>query len=98
MACSICGSEGHNARTCPQRENSISQVDSEYRDFAFWMKVDGITEDEAIAFEHNAIEAKKRIAPKGRGTMVAADKKDLPERIREAQGLKIENNDSKKRK
>lgn len=80
MKCSICGKEGHNARTCPKNR------DAEDRDMVFWLKVDNITKDEARALQKAAIDAKDEHAPEGRGTFVKGNKKELPAKIMKAIG------------
>lgn len=78
MRCSICGQEGHNARTCPLEDKQIP------RDHALWMKIDNITQREAADLQAQIIKDTARIAPKARGTAVKGSVKELPKRIREA--------------
>ena len=78
MRCSICGAEGHNARTCPYKDKDVP------RNRAFWVKVDNLTEREESDLLAQFVKDKGRIAPKGRATSVKGDVKELPGRIREA--------------
>lgn len=92
MRCSICGQEGHNARTRPLKDKQIP------RDHALWMKIDNITQREAADLQARFIKDTTRIAPKARGTAVKGSVKELPKRIREA--LKLpgdDENDPKKK-
>ncbi len=81
MKCSICGEEGHNSRTCPNKETT-----SEERDQILWLKYDNITNDEARSLQKASIDAKDEYAPEGRGTFVRGNKRELPGRIRKALG------------
>lgn len=89
MKCSICGCEGHNARSCPNRK--------EDRNHALWVKVDGLTEQEATKLQLRFMEDKSKIAPKARGTSAKGSVKELPNRIQDALKLLGENNESKKK-
>ena len=85
MRCSICGEEGHNARTCPLKNKDIP------RNHALWMKIDNITRREAADLQAQIIKDTARIAPEARGTAVKGPVKELPERIRKA--LKLSEGD-----
>ena len=89
MKCSICGLEGHNARTCPNR--------NEPRDQALWIKIDRLTEGEATKLQSRFIEDKSRIAPDARGTSAKGSIKELPDRIKDALKLLGDENGSKKK-
>ena len=89
MGCSICGKEGHNARSCPNKK-----VDD--ASYALWVKFDNLTENEATDLLHNIMKAKARVAPESRGTFAKAKKKDLPIEIRNI--LKLEGNNGKEKK
>ena len=78
MKCSICGKEGHNARTCPYRDKDVP------RDRALWVKVDNLTEREETDLLTQFIRDKQRIAPKARATSVNGSVKELPGRILDA--------------
>ena len=56
MKCSICGGEGHNARTCPYKNTGAP------RNHALWMKIDNMTEREASDLHAQVIKDKSRIA------------------------------------
>jgi len=89
MRCSICGCEGHNARSCPNRQ--------EDRDHALWVKVDGLTEREATKLQSRFMEDKSKIAPKARGTSAKGTTKELPDRIKDALKLLEDKNEPKKK-
>ena len=93
MRCSICGEEGHNARTCPLKNKDVP------RNHALWMKIDNITQREAADLQAQIIKDTARIAPEARGTAVKGPVKGLPERIRKALKLSEgdENAEQKKR-
>ena len=78
MKCSICGKEGHNARTCPQKD------EEEARNQALWLKFENLTEKEASELQAKIIKEKSKIAPKARGTAVKGDVRELPGRIQGA--------------
>lgn len=89
MGCSICGKNGHNARSCPSKNIDESS-------FALWVKFDGLTEMEATDLLHDIMKDKARVAPKSRGTFAKAKKKDLPVEIRHI--LKLEDDNDKEKK
>ena len=76
MSCSICGKDGHNARSCP------TKAASEPRDQALIVKYDMITKTEASKLQAKAIKIKDEIAPRGRGTSVKGRATDLPLMLR----------------
>lgn len=84
MACSICGKEGHNSRSCPSKD--IECEDSE-RDMAAWFKFDNITKDESSQLIKGIIDLKDRVAPNARGTFARDKKQNLPSEIRKALNL-----------
>ncbi len=57
------------------------------RDHTMWMKVDNMTEDEAIELEAQVKKDKARIAPKARGVAFHARKNELPGRIKKGLGM-----------
>lgn len=83
MACSICGKTGHNARSCPNRNDEDSN-------YALWVKFDNLKENEATDLLHDIMKDKARVAPDSRGTFAKAKKKDLPIEIKNI--LKLEEN------
>lgn len=87
MKCSICGQEGHNARSCPCRDNGAP------RDHALWVKFDNMTRREADSLQTQIIKDKNRIAPEARGTSAKGTRQELPDRIRKALGLLGGNDD-----
>lgn len=78
MRCSICGKEGHNARTCTYKDKDIP------RNRGLWVKVDNLTEREESDLLAQIIKDKRKIAPKARATSANGDVKELPDRIRDA--------------
>ena len=78
MRCSICGNEGHNARTCPYKDKDMP------RNRGLWVKVDNLTEREESDLLAQIIKDKRKIAPKGRATSANGDVKELPEHNRDA--------------
>ncbi|MBE6101908.1 MAG: hypothetical protein E7200_07395 [Selenomonas ruminantium] len=94
MSCSICGEDGHNARTCSYKDKGVQ------RNRSLWVKFDNLTEREESDLLVQIIKDKRRIAPKGRATSANGDVRELPNRIREALKLPgyIGENDEKKKK
>ena len=78
MRCSICGKNGHNARTCPYKDKDVP------KDRALWLKVDHLTEREETELLLQFIKDKGRIAPEARATSAKGNAKELPDRIRKA--------------
>lgn len=68
MACSNCGEEGHDRRTCPQ----------EPREHAVIVRVDRLTYEERIQLADEFKDVKRRVAPEARGTIVEGSQKQLP--------------------
>ena len=91
MRCSICGKDGHNARTCPYKDKDVP------RNQALWMKIDNLTEREATELHARIIKDKAKIAPDARGTVAKGDVRELPGRIQDALKLLGGGNDSKKK-
>jgi hypothetical protein len=91
MKCSICHQEGHNSRTCPKKDETFL---SSSKNFSFWNKVDGISEQQAQELATANMSLKSEIAPNGRGTFVIAETKKLPEKIKKV--LAIKEHDAKK--
>ncbi|MBG9716498.1 hypothetical protein [Bacillus cereus] len=77
MRCSKCGKEGHNVRTCQEKNNNLVQ-----RDQALWFKFDNVTRNESTEIIKNIIDLKDSIAPEARGTYVRGNQKELPDKIR----------------
>lgn len=91
MGCSICGKDGHNARTCPDKDKDVP------RNQALWMKFDNLTAKEAANLQAQVIKDKDRIAPKARGTAAKGNVRELPGRIQDALKLLGGGNGSKKK-
>ena len=89
MSCSICGENGHNSRTCPNKDSgAVIQRPSH----ALWLKIDGITEEEGDNLLKSVIDAKREIAPHGRATFAKGSRRELPSEINDA--LKLLNDSS----
>lgn len=91
MRCSICGQEGHNARTCPQRDKEAP------RNYALWFKFDNLTRKEATDLKADMIRRKERLAPNSRATFVSGLVHELPDKIRKVLGLPGGEDGSKKK-
>ncbi len=91
MRCSICGKGGHNVRTCPYKDTNVP------RNQAIWLKIDNLTEREAVEMHAKIIKDKAQIAPEARGTVVKGDARELPSRIQDALKLCGGGNGSKKK-
>lgn len=87
MSCSICGKDGHNARTC----QNIATTNQENRDHALWVKFDNITREESSDLLKNIVDSKDIIAPNARGTWARGSVRELPDKIKQA--LKENNNE-----
>ncbi len=70
MRCSKCGQEGHNRRTCPQESGKP-------RDQAVIARIDLLTSEERMRLADAIKDAKRRIAPEGRGTIVEGNQRQL---------------------
>lgn len=89
MACSVCGKNGHNAKSCPNKNINDHT-------FALWVKVDNLTEDQSNKLLSSIMNAKTKIAPNSRGTFAKAEKKDLPMEIKNV--LRLEGNYGQEKK
>ncbi|MFC4488478.1 hypothetical protein ACFO0R_02500 [Chromobacterium aquaticum] len=86
MPCSICGKDGHNAKTCNEKQHpTVGDT------HALWVKFDKITGKEASELLKAIIDIKEEIAPHARGTFAKGAKKEMPQKIAEALRLS-ENN------
>lgn len=83
MACGICGSDGHNARTCPQTLPT-NPVQPNNNDYAFWFRYNGLTKEQAKKLKSNVEEAIEQIAPDSHGVIAVGKSSKLPERIQQA--------------
>ena len=88
MSCSICGSLGHNARTC-SKKMKISKSDETH---VLWVKFDNITEEQSNELLKAMIDIKSSVAPNARGTFARGTKNEMPQKIAEA--LRINQDDS----
>ena len=89
MKCTICGKEGHNARTCPYKNQNVP------RDQALWIKFDNLTVRESADLLAQVEKDKARIAPNSRGTAAKGNVRELPSRIKDALKLLESGNGSK---
>lgn len=87
MPCSVCGTDGHNAKTCPNR----SQPAIPSGTHVLWVKFDNITLLEADALLKAAIDIKSSVAPNARGTFAKGTKNEMSKKIAEA--LKLSQKD-----
>ncbi len=85
MLCSVCNKEGHNSRTCPNKETEKEVTST--RSYALWLKFDELTEKEANELLKKAIDAKSEVAPNARGTFAKGNRRELPNKINEALAL-----------
>lgn len=81
MPCSICGKEGHNAKTCGQKSEVPAKTTETH---ALWIKFDNITPGQADELLKGAIDLKSRVAPTARGTFAKGSKTEMPQKISEA--------------
>lgn len=84
MACTICGNEGHNSRTCPQMLPVPASKSAATEDHALWMRYGGLTKDQAKELRHKVEELIEEIAPDSYGVIAAGKASKLPERIQQA--------------
>lgn len=73
MACSICGKEGHNKQSCPNKV-----LNENARDRASIYRFDSMTESEQLRMGNAIRKMKKTIAPDARATAVESSNRDLP--------------------
>lgn len=82
MACSICGQERHNSRTCPKL--LLSTKTSEGDDYAIWFRYGGLNKSQAKELKRRFEDFVEEIAPDSYGVIAAGKEKKLPERIQQA--------------
>ena len=82
MACSICGLEGHNSKTCPQLLLTAQTPNRD--DYALWSRHGGLTKEQAKELKRKLEDLVDEIAPDSYGVIAAAIEKRLPERIQQA--------------
>ena len=85
MKCSICETEGHNARTCTKNPVPPAKTDETH---ALWVKFDNITPKQADELLKAVIDVKSAIAPTARGTFAKGSRTEMPQKIAEA--LKVD--------
>jgi hypothetical protein len=84
MPCSYCGQSGHNKSTCPvsSSNQSSNQLDKALPDRALIARFDNLTEEEQNQMHLAIKEAKRKIAPDSRVTLVEGKANELPTKIR----------------
>ena len=90
MPCSKCGNTGHNARSCRVNSGSESNVVNG-RDRMI-IAIDNTDEESLNKMAFAVMEAKRKIDPNARGTIVLGDENSLPHKILEL--LKNKDNSS----
>lgn len=83
MACSNCKEDGHNATTCPKKNQTPTQTENH----VLWVKFDNINQEQANELLKGAIDLKSAVAPNARGTFAKGTKSEMPQKIAEALGL-----------
>lgn len=81
MACSNCGKSGHNARSCQEANGAQNSVVGG-RDRMI-IAIDNTDEESLHKIASAVMEAKRKIAPNARGTIVIGDEKSLPHKVLE---------------
>lgn len=84
MACSICGEDNHNARTCPQKDLAENNASNQNDSYAVWMRYGGMSKQEAKEFRRRSEDLLDEVAPDAYGVSAAGKERELPERIQEA--------------
>lgn len=81
MACSQCGNQGHNARSCPnntQKNETSPPINGRDR---MIIAIDNTDEESLNKIAMAVMNAKRKIAPKARGTIVIGDERSLPHKV-----------------
>ena len=79
MACSKCGDAGHNVRSCRNSsDNSASVVNGRDR---MIIAIDNTDEASLHKIASAVMEAKRKIDPNARGTIVIGDEASLPHKV-----------------
>ncbi|BCL61598.1 hypothetical protein DGMP_22910 [Desulfomarina profundi] len=79
MACSKCGKTGHNARSCPENRSSQKKIING-RDRMI-IAIDNTDEESLNKIAALVMEAKRKIDPNARGTIVLGDENSLPHKV-----------------
>lgn len=82
MACSICGQDGHNSRTCPQLLPAAQTASD--NDYAIWLRYGGLNKEQAKVLKRRFEDLVEEVAPDSYGVIAAGKAKKLPERIQQA--------------
>ena len=81
MACTICGEEGHNSRTCSKKKTVINQ---EERNQTLIFRVDNMTESEVSSMHTKLVKLKKEnTSNEAKATLVEGKSSELPSKIQE---------------
>ncbi|MFY4859761.1 hypothetical protein [Aliarcobacter butzleri] len=82
MACTICGEEGHNSRTCSKKDKMIKN--EEKRDRAIILRMDNMTAEEQDLMSSAIKKAKKELtSDKVSATLIEGKSSELPSKIRD---------------
>lgn len=84
MSCSICGNEGHNARTCPQLLPTSQGNSNKDSDYALWLRYGGLSKAQTKALKNKIEDFIEEVAPDSHGVIAAGKASKLPQRIQEA--------------
>jgi hypothetical protein len=79
MACSKCGKSGHNAKSCQEANVGHTSVVGG-RDRMI-IAIDNTDEESLHKIAAAVMEAKRKIAPNARGTIVIGDETSLPHKV-----------------
>jgi hypothetical protein len=79
MACSICGEEGHNSRTCSKKKVLTNK---EERNQTLIFRVDNMTENEVELMHIKLVKLKKEnTSNEAKATLVEGKSSELPSKI-----------------
>jgi len=80
MACSRCGNQGHNARSCTENSQQEEMVNGKDR---MIIAIDNTDEESLHKIVAIVMDAKRKIDPNARGTIVIGNEKTLPHKVLE---------------
>lgn len=78
MACSKCGKSGHNARSCAESTSNAPTINGRDR---MIIAIDNSDEESLHKIASLVMEAKRKIDPNARGTIVIGDEQSLPHKV-----------------
>ncbi len=83
MACRVCGSQGHNSKTCPNKTDPMMEP----RDRALIFRADRLTPTEQQALHDGLVKLKKGVTSEEvKATIVEGKSKELPSKIQKLIG------------